>query len=115
MDILDHAKKGGHGGRYTCVNLQNTDTIEFRIFRGTLKLNTLFATLQFVDRICDVALYLTDDDLKAMSWTTFVSGCQSPELVRYLKAQTLHQRACRRRGGALICAVFLGSWIIAAA
>ena len=90
MDILDHAKKGGHGGRYTCVNLQNTDTIEFRIFRGTLKLNTLFATLQFVDRICDVALYLTDDDLKAMSWTTFVSGCQSPELVRYLKERRLY-------------------------
>lgn len=90
MDILDHAKKGGHGGRYTCVNLQNADTIEFRIFRGTLKLNTLFATLQFVDRICDVALYLTDDDLKAMSWTTFVSGCQAPELVRYLKERRLY-------------------------
>ena len=90
MDILDHAKKGGHGGRYTCVNLQNTDTIEFRIFRGTLKLNTLFATLQLVDRICDVAISLSDDDLKAMSWTTFVSGCQAPELVRYLKEHRLY-------------------------
>ena len=90
MDILDHAKKGGHGGRYTCVNLQNADTIEFRMFRGTLKLNTLIATLQLVDRICDVALCLTDDDLKAMSWTTFVSGCQAPELVRYLKERRLY-------------------------
>ena len=33
-EILDHAKKGGEGGRYSCVNLQNRDTIEFRIFRG---------------------------------------------------------------------------------
>ena len=90
MDILDHAKKGGHGGRYTCVNLQNADTIEFRMFRGTLKLNTLIATLQLVDRICDVALCLTDDDLKAMSWTTFVSGCQALELVRYLKERRLY-------------------------
>lgn len=55
MEILDHAKKGYHGGRYTCVNLTNRDTIEFRMFRGTLKYNTLIATLQLVDRICDVA------------------------------------------------------------
>lgn len=34
-DILEHAKKGYGSGRYTCVNLCNDDTIEFRIFRGT--------------------------------------------------------------------------------
>lgn len=89
-EILEHAKKGGHGGRYTCVNLTNADTIEFRMFRGTLKLNTLLATLQLVDRICDVALCLTDDELKAMSWTTFVSGCTAPELVQYLKERRLY-------------------------
>ena len=89
-EILEHAKKGGHGGRYTCVNLTNADTIEFRMFRGTLKLNTLIATLQLVDRICDVALCLTDDELKALSWTTFVSGCQAPELVQYLKESRLY-------------------------
>ena len=89
-EILEHAKKGGHGGRYTCVNLTNADTIEFRMFRGTLKLNTLIATLQLVDRICDVAFCLTDDELKALSWTTFVSGCQAPELVQYLKERWLY-------------------------
>lgn len=76
MEILDHAKKGYHSGRYTCVNLQNRDTIEFRMFRGTLKYNTLIATLQLVDRICNVALFLSDEELKATSWTTFVSGCE---------------------------------------
>lgn len=89
-EILEHAKKGRHGGRYTCVNLTNADTIEFRMFRGTLKLNTLLATLQLVDRICDVALCLTDDEIKAMSWTTFVSGCTAPELVQYLKERRLY-------------------------
>ena len=89
-ELLDHAKKGSHGGRYTSVNLTNADTIEFRIFRGTLKYNTLIATLQLVDRVCDVALYLTDDQLRAMSWTTFVSGCTQPELVQYLKERRLY-------------------------
>ena len=89
-ELLDHAKKGGHGGRYSCVNLQNTDTIEFRIFRGTLRYNTLIATLQLLDRICDVALFMSDDELKAMSWTTFVAGCTQPELVQYLKERRLY-------------------------
>ena len=89
-EILDHAKKGCHAGRYTCVNLTNDETIEFRIFRGTLKYNTLIATLQLLDKICDVAIFLSDEELKAMSWTTFVSGCQAPELVQYLKERRLY-------------------------
>lgn len=88
-DILDHAKKG-YGNRYSSINLQNYATIEFRIFRGTLKLNTFLATLQLVNKICDVALYLSDEELQAMSWTTFVSGCQEKELIQYLKERRLY-------------------------
>ena len=93
MEILDYAKKGYHGGRYTCVNLQNSDTVEFRIFRGTLKANTLLATLELVDRICDVAINLSDEELRSLAWTTFVSGISEdccPELVRYLKERRLY-------------------------
>lgn len=89
-DILEHAKKGCHAGRYTCVNLQNRSTIEFRIFRGTLKYNTFLATLQMVDRICDVAIFLSDEEIKAMPWSTFVAGCQAPELIQYLKERRLY-------------------------
>lgn len=88
-EILDDAK--GNRERYTCVNLTNTDTIEFRVFRGTLKLNTLIATLQLLDRICDVALYFTDEEIKNLSWTSFVAGCSHlPELVQYLKERRLY-------------------------
>lgn len=93
MDILDHAKKGCGGERYSSVNLVNRETIEFRIFRGTLKLNTLIATLQLVDKICDVAISLSDDELKGLSWTSFaasLSAEQSPELVQYLKERRLY-------------------------
>ena len=89
QDILNHAK--GNQERYTCVNLTNYYTIEFRMFRGTLKLNTLIATLQLLDRICSVAICLNDNELKAMSWTTFVAGCvDMPELVQYLKERRLY-------------------------
>ena len=89
MDILYHAKDHS-AGRYVCVNLLNPDTIEFRIFRGTLKYNTLIATLELVDRIIDCAMYLSDEEMQQMSWTTFVAGCQAPELVRYLKERRLY-------------------------
>ena len=89
-EILDHAKSGCHAGRYTAVNLTNADTVEFRMFRGTLKCNTLIATLELLDCTIDAAIYLTDDDLKAMSWSSFVLGCTQPELMQYLKERRLY-------------------------
>lgn len=41
--------------RYKAINLQNQATIEFRLFRGTLKLNTIKATLQLVDTMVRIA------------------------------------------------------------
>ena len=88
-DILDHAK--GDLERYSCVNLCNTATNEIRLLRGSLVYNTVLAAIELVDRICDVALYLSDEEIKAMSWTTFVSGCSHlPELVQYLKERRLY-------------------------
>lgn len=89
-EILDQAKKGYGSGRYTCVNLGNPQTIEFRIFRGTLKYNTLIATLQLLDKVCDVALFMSDDELKGLSWTSFVSDLETPELIQYLKERRLY-------------------------
>lgn len=88
-EILEHAKKG-RADRYTCVNITNEDTIEFRIFRGTLKYNTLIATLQMVNRICDLAIFLSDSEIRNLSWPTFVAGVTEPELIRYLKERRLY-------------------------
>jgi len=60
------------------------------MFRGTLKLNTIIATLQLVDKVCDAAISLSDEEMKSLSWTTFVSGCSEPELVQYLKERRLY-------------------------
>ena len=73
------------------VNLTNANTIEFRLFRGTLRYNSFIAALQLIDRICAVAICLNDEELKRLSWSTFVGGCeQYPELVQYLKERRLY-------------------------
>ena len=37
-----------------------------------------------------MALYLSDQELQSLSWTTFAAGCQAPELIRYLKERRLY-------------------------
>ena len=92
-EILEHAKKGYGGGRYSCVNLQNRDTVEFRMFRGTLRYSTLIATLQLVDHLCNLSVAMTDEEIKALSWTSFVSGIDGDthlQLIAYLKERRLY-------------------------
>ena len=43
-----------------------------------------------VDRICDVALNLTDEEMQELTWTEFTVGCTAPELVQYLKERRLY-------------------------
>ena len=91
-EILDHAKSSG-SSRYTCVNITNRDTIEFRMFRGTLKLNTLIATLELVDQICELAVTFGDDELAKISWSEFVTALDKDycaELITYLKQRRLY-------------------------
>ena len=88
----DNAKKAGLG-RYTAVNLMNDNTVEFRIFRGTLRYTTFMATLEFVDCLCQMAMKFNDEVFQKMSWSDFVSDIDTekyPELVDYLKSRRLY-------------------------
>ena len=88
-EILKKAKCSDHG-RYSTVNLCNYSTIEFRLFRGTLKYNTFIATLQFVDTICDVAISMSQSELEELSWSELVKRIEHPELIQYLKERRLY-------------------------
>ena len=87
--ILDKAKKNSCG-RYAAVNLCNYYTVEFRMFRGTLKYNTLIAALQIVNQICDAAFSMSDEEMQKLSWSEFVAGLDEPELIQYLKERNLY-------------------------
>lgn len=89
QEILKKAKDSSHG-RYSAVNLCNYSTIEFRIFRGTLKYNTFIATLQFIDTVCDVAISMSQKALEELSWSELVKRIIYPELIQYLKERRLY-------------------------
>ena len=86
---MSHAKNSC-AGRYTAVNLTNFDTVEIRMFRGTLKLNTLKATLQMVNPLVEVAVSLSDYQVQDMSWFDFLDEIKEPELIQYLKERRLY-------------------------
>ncbi len=88
-EILDKAKNSSNG-RYVAVNLNNYHTIEFRLFRGTLKYNTFIATLQMVNKICDVAISMSESEIDEMSWSEFVGEIVEKELIQYLKERKLY-------------------------
>ena len=57
---------GRHEYHYYAINIANENTIEFRIFRGTLNLNTIMATLQLVNNMAITAKNKTVNEIKAM-------------------------------------------------
>lgn len=85
--------KSKHLGRYTAVNIETGQpTIEFRLFRGTLRYETFIATLELVDEICHLCKYTDNKELEELSWSSFVLGIQDdkPELISYLKSKRLY-------------------------
>ncbi len=91
-EVLENAKNSSNG-RYSCINLCNWDTIEFRMFRGTLKYSSFIATLELVSIICDLACNITDEEMQQLSWIEFVSSIDTekyPELITYLKERGLY-------------------------
>lgn len=73
-----------HNARYTAVNLTNRATIEFRIFRGSLKRDTVIAAIQLVDNMCEYAMTHTWDDIQASTWLDVARCKPYNELDQYL-------------------------------
>lgn len=79
---VEKIKKCDKGGRYLAVNLNNYKTIEFRIFRGTLNVDTFYATLELVNNIITLA---KRDDIRGVSFKQLVNLNNTETLQKYAK------------------------------
>jgi len=77
--------------RYVALNLQNEHTIEFRVFKGTLKVSTILAYIQFVDSFIswcktESLTHLLQDDTEEL-WGRYVASIdkQFKQLKSYLE------------------------------
>lgn len=76
------------GDRYQSINLQNTFTVEFRMFRGTLNYTTFFATIQLLQHLIHQAVTHTFKELDSMSWEELVKS-EYEDLNKYLDTRGL--------------------------
>lgn len=88
-ELLIAARDTKYDGRYQAVNLTNTTTIEFRIFRGTLKRDTIVASLQLVDDLCKYAMAHDVEDCRAASFKDVVAVHPWKELTAYCQDRGL--------------------------
>lgn len=73
-DLSANYRRRNQQSRYMAINLQNRNTVEFRIFRGTLDLKSYFAILELVDYLPKyVTKHKKDDHYYSMTWTDFIS------------------------------------------
>ncbi len=66
------ASRLSKGTRYYALNTTNAETIEFRIFRGTLKVETLMATFQLLTGLCAFTAEATPGRLQTINWYELV-------------------------------------------
>lgn len=71
------------GGRYQAVNLNNSETVEFRIFRGTLKRESLLAAIQLVSNMTRYAMTHTPKECLTATWSGVLSVQEHKELAAY--------------------------------
>lgn len=69
LSYKDVKAKKQSAGRYVALNLTNSQTIEFRIFKGTLDFHTFMAALELVDNIVDIA---RSNKIEGLTWDDIV-------------------------------------------
>lgn len=70
----DVKEKSEHGGRYRAVNLCNSNTVEIRIFNGTLDKDQFFANVELIKRLMDIITTYSEKDFYDLTWNKIVNG-----------------------------------------
>lgn len=89
-DAVTKSKKSADS-RYKAVNLCNYNTVEFRFFRGTLKRDTIIASIQWVDTIIRYCRNTPLKDLFSTTWDNIFGNTEHKELTSYLKQRNLYK------------------------
>ena len=83
-DISNKLEQARRSGRYQAVNLENRNTVEFRIFRGTNKASTILASIQFVDELIKYAKSHSLYVCTLVKFNTLFKNTKHEELKNYL-------------------------------
>ena len=88
-DAIRKAKSTSEGDRYKAVNLRNRNTVEFRFFRGTLRRDTIIASIQFIDTLIKYVSGVELVDLWSKTFNDVFGDTQYAELKDYLQKRKI--------------------------
>ena len=74
-EYISYHKTTGHG---CALNNQHSNTLEFRIFRGTTNFRTFIATLCLVNNMCEIAM--SKSNLNGLTWNDIINRNNYTEL-----------------------------------
>jgi hypothetical protein len=79
--------KGVYSSKYNMVNLQHKDTIEFRLFKGTLKYETFIATIEFVSNLAKICKRTPLEEIQNVTFQDIMDIEPTEYLVGYLNGR----------------------------
>ena len=88
-EAMTKAKQSGESDRYKAVNLKNRHTVEFRFFRGTLRRDTIIASIQFIDTLIKYVSSVQLADLWDKTFNDVFGDTQYAELKDYLQKRKI--------------------------
>lgn len=91
MDCLSDYSSN-HSNRYTAVNITNRATVEIRIFRGTLKRDTLIAAVQACENLTRWCMEHSVEDIPGTTFADVVLHTPYREIVEYMRDRGLLSR-----------------------
>ncbi|WP_291567100.1 MULTISPECIES: amidoligase family protein [unclassified Clostridium] len=91
FELLIKAKGKGNymtNSKYNMLNLDHKDTIEFRLFKGTLKYSTFIATMEFISNLVYICKVASLDNIQNIKFEDIINIKESEFLINYLKERS---------------------------
>ena len=81
--------------RYMAINVTNSHTLEFRLWKGTLNYKTFIATLEMTQNLCDIVKNTLAEEgvegIEKITWADICNYSDYEEMVVYLKKRDIYE------------------------
>jgi len=82
--LLSYAKRKYQDNRYSAINMQPSNTIEFRIFRGTLRKESILKNLEFCFAIFYFTQEKTEKEMKTANFVSYINEDRNKSQYKHL-------------------------------
>ena len=93
-DLRNKCGINGVSERYHAINITNKHTVEFRVFKGSLNVETIKASIEFVHEVIAFAKASSLLKIQNCVWTDICHNTEYAELRSYLKRRDLYWHGC---------------------